>query len=333
MSHTTTSDTEEALKPSSSSQEPVITSFNDDNLDTNVYPAESLSEDSIKTHDNITSDEEESLILGETSSSTKSKSENWICYACCFIILIVLIAVIILIYYLSQGDTVSETDISLIPYEYQLSHRYIYAVNNRYDYTLTSLSGTPMLYINSTSKKIDEIVSTNSTFELALEVSKSWKLLTPGYYEVQEDRYLSNGSSYKVVTASASYTSWIYFAWGPPITIKFKVTDQFNPLDPLNLTQCEYQFTWTWIMNGYVNRKCPNEDDLTEISYVSGSNLFGFYFWDPDETIVYGYSTIPNLDPFGLYERNVYINDSAPFPPIIPALYTAYYEYLINQNS
>ncbi|CAG8564400.1 11469_t:CDS:2 [Diversispora eburnea] len=304
MSHTTTSDTEnqEALKPSSSSQDPVIPSHKDDNLDTtiSVYSAKPSSEDSIKTHDSTTSDEEESLILGEQSSSTKSKSRDWY--------------------------SVSETDISLIPYEYQLSHRHYYTVNSRYDYIITSLSGTPMLYINSTSKEIEEIVSTNSTFELALEVSKSWKLFTPAYYEVQEDRYLSDGSSYKVVTVSASYTSWIYFAWGPPITIKFKVTDQLNPLDPLNLTQCEYQFTWTWIMNGYVNRKCPNEDDLTEISYVSGSSLFGFYFWNPDETIIYGYSTIPNLDPLGLYE-------SAPFPPIIPALYTAYYEYLINLNS
>lgn len=295
-----------------SSQEPVTVapSNNDDNLGTStlIYDAEPFDGDLDKSHGDTTS-EELTLSFDEDENDTISllsspkRSRDWTYYICCFIIIIILTVMVLLIYYLSQADTVSEIDISLIPHEYQLSHRYYYAVNSRYDYVLTSLSGTPIIYINSTTKEIEEIVSTNSTFEIALEVSKSWRLLTPGYYEVQEDRYLSNGSSYKVVTASASYTSWIYFAWGPPITIKFKVTDQLNPLDPLNLTHCEYQFTWTWILNGYVNRKCPGEDDLTEISYVAGSSLFGFYFWDPSETKIYGYSTIPNLDPFGLYER------------------------------
>ncbi|CAG8443183.1 14649_t:CDS:2 [Acaulospora morrowiae] len=231
-------------------------------------------------------------------------------------------------------DLVSENDISLIPYQYTLGHRYYYAVNYRYDYTLTSIPGTKKLYTNNSTSAINisntSSTSNDSTFELALEISRSLRILTPGYYEVQEDRYTADGSSYRVVTAIASYTSWFYIAWGPPITIKFSVTDRLNPLDPQNLTHCEYQFTWTWILNGYVNRKCPGESDLTEVAYVSGSSLFGFYFWNPNETHVYANSTIPNLNPFGLYERNVYIESSAPFPPIIPALYTAYYEFLSN---
>ncbi|KAF0426413.1 hypothetical protein F8M41_006198 [Gigaspora margarita] len=185
-----------------------------------------------------------------------------------------------------ESDKVTEYDISKIPFQYQLSLRYLYATNER--------------------------------------------LLTPGFYKVQEDRYLPNGTMYRVITAAASYTTLLYTSWGPPITIKFVTSNQTTSND---LISCEYQFTWTFIVNGYVNRKCKDESEFSAVSYVNGSSSSGFTFYSMDENEIYAYTTIPDLTVENFFRRNAYIDHTSPFPTLIPALYTAYYDYLTNVRS
>ncbi|CAG8673824.1 9286_t:CDS:2, partial [Scutellospora calospora] len=201
------------------------------------------------------------------------------------------------------ADIVNEFDTSKIPFKYQLSLRNLYAINDRYDYIITSY---PVQESNITT--------------------------------LDEDRYLPNGTIYRVVTAIA-YSTWFYIAWGPPVTIKFITTPTeiaYNETVYYNnqdLITCEYEFSWTFILNGYVNRKCENESTFSVISYVKGSNLFGFTFYSYDEKKVYAHTTIPDLAVWDFFRRSVFIDHNAPFPSLIPALYTAYYDWIVNMRS
>ncbi|RIB23322.1 hypothetical protein C2G38_2032845 [Gigaspora rosea] len=139
---------------------------------------------------------------------------------------------------------------------------------------------------NLTARDVYQTFNNNSTTnssnsnetnqsELGLLISRSLRLLTPGFYEVQEDRYLPNGTMYRVITATASYTTLLYTSWGPPITIKLVTSNQTTSND---LISCEYQFTWTFLVNGYVNRKCKDESEFSAVSYVNGSSSSGLHF-------------------------------------------------------
>ncbi|CAG8538715.1 15806_t:CDS:10 [Cetraspora pellucida] len=203
-----------------------------------------------------------------------------------------------------MSDHVTEYDTSKIPFQYQLSLRYLYAINDRYDYVISSF---PEHESNFATRDVYDVHDNSTTnlnatehVELGLLISRSLRILTPGFYEVQEDRYLPNGTMHRVITATASYTSLIYVAWAPPITIKFVTSNESTYND---LTSCEYQFIWTFILNGYVNRRCKNESRFITISYVKGSSLFGFAFYNMNESEVYAYTTIPDLAVWDFFIR------------------------------
>ncbi|RIB11206.1 hypothetical protein C2G38_127855 [Gigaspora rosea] len=244
-------------------------------------------------------------------------------------------------YFFVEMDVVTEYDTSKIPFQYQLSLRYLYAINNRYDYVISSLPDheftpnfnftTRDLYQNSENNSTTKSKTTKQ-IELGLLISRPMRILTPGFYEAQEDRYLPNDTMNRVITATAYYTNWFYTIWDPPITIEFVINPNetaYNKTNYQNLIICKYQFSWTSNLNGYINRQCKNETEFLAISYVNGSSSFGFTFYSLDELNVYAYTTAPdfvNQDSF--FKRNVYIYQNAPFPTLIPAFYTAYHDYL-----
>ncbi|KAF0431635.1 hypothetical protein F8M41_005373 [Gigaspora margarita] len=289
-------------------------------------------------------DVEPQLITEDPRISTDNKEKQHFCILCIVFSIIVIIIIVIVIYF-TESDIVTEYDTSKIPFQYQLSIRNLYAINNRYDYVISSIPDHEFTQeSNLTVRDVYPISNNNYTtnsnnsnnsnetnqIELGLLISRSLWLLTPGFYEVQEDRYLPNGTMYRVITATASYTNLLYVAWGPPITIQFVNSNQTISND---LISCEYQFTWTFIANGYVNRKCKNESKFNAISYVKGSSLFGLGFYSLNEKDLYAYTTIPNLAIWTFFKRDVHIGHNAPFPTIIPALYTAYYDYLLNTRT
>ncbi|CAG8664053.1 18508_t:CDS:2, partial [Racocetra persica] len=200
-----------------------------------------------------------------------------------------------------------EYDTSKIPFQYQLSLRYLYAVNNRYDYVISSLPDRDYTQkSNLTARDVDQNSNNSSTtksnrtkqIELGLLISRSTRILTPGYYEAQENRYSQNGTIYRVITATASYTSLFYAVLYPPITIEFLTNPNettYKETSYQDLIYCKYQFTWTSILDGYVNRKCKDDSKFLAISYVNGSSLFGFTFYSLDEMNIYAHTTAPDI--------------------------------------
>ncbi|CAG8635842.1 23698_t:CDS:2, partial [Dentiscutata erythropus] len=208
---------------------------------------------------NSSDDPDEGDYKSEITIENSSDKWGWITFVAIMIVFVIVIIVVVIIF--TMSDIVTEYDTTKIPFQYQLSLRNLYAINDRYDYVISSL---PDHEFNQESN------------------------LTA----LQEDRYLPNGTMHRVITATAFYTNIFYVAWGPPITIKFVTSNQTTSDD---LISCDYQFVWTVIVNGYVNRKCENESDFRTISYVKGSSLFGFAFYSLDEKEVYAYTTIPDL--------------------------------------
>ncbi|CAG8764914.1 1795_t:CDS:2, partial [Acaulospora morrowiae] len=77
-------------------------------------------------------------------------------------------------------------------------------------------------------------------------------------------------------------------------------------------------------------RKCKydGEEDFTKVSYFRGSPPWGLNFWNLDESVKYGYSTQTGFW-WNLNKREIFVNSSAPFPPILPSIYTACYGYVL----
>ncbi|CAG8795167.1 9721_t:CDS:2, partial [Dentiscutata erythropus] len=234
----------------------------------------------------------------------------------------------IVLYVINKADSISETNVSSIPYQYNLRLKRLTSINNRYDYiieTIPANTSDPSLPQNSTQ-----------SVKLAELISRSFKLDTPGYYEVQEYKYVPNISNYtKYLTAIGKFEHWIYFGWGPPVIISFTNSTPTSD-DPLGLKLCEYKLTWTFILNGYINRKCEKkgEKDYVQVSFVKGASIyatsfFGFTFYSPDESIKFGH--IDGIHLFDMLARAVYVEQNAPFPPIIPALFAAYFDFITSQ--
>ncbi|CAG8746543.1 8378_t:CDS:1, partial [Racocetra fulgida] len=207
------------------------------------------------------SDTDDFLMSDNLRFEFEDDNPKIVCYILSVSILLLIVITFGLMYYFTESDYVTEYDTSKIPFQYQLSLRYLYAINDRYDYVISKFPDHDFIQdSNFTTRDVYGVSNDNSTtnlnasnpIELGLLISRSLRILTPGFYEVQEDRYLPNGTTYRVITATASYTNLFYIAWAPPITIKFVTSDESSYND---LISCEYQFIWTIILNGYVNRK------------------------------------------------------------------------------
>ncbi|CAG8548855.1 10266_t:CDS:10, partial [Gigaspora margarita] len=231
----------------------------------------------------------------------------------------------IVLYVINKADSISETNVSSIPYQYNLRLKRPTQINKRYDYiieTIPANTSDPSLPLNSTQ-----------LVKLAELISRSLKLDTPGYYEVQEYKYVPNTSKYtKYLTVIGKFEHWISFGWGPPVIISFTNSTPTSD-DPLELKLCEYKLTWTILLNGHISRKCQKkgEKDYVQVSYVKGESIFatsffGFKFYSPDQSSNFGH--INGIHLFDMNARAIYVEQNAPFPPIIPALFAAYFDFI-----
>ncbi|CAG8703532.1 hypothetical protein C2G38_2161231 [Gigaspora rosea] len=273
----------------------------------------------------------------DPENKSKPNTKKWIWGMIALIVVIIICVVVYIVTetnIVTESNIVTEYDTSNIPFQYQLRLKSLFAINSQYSYVISSLSDHEFTQeSNLTARDVNhDNFTTNSNateqIELGLLISRPLRFLTPAFYEVLEDRYLQNGTMYRVITATASYTIPLYTGWDPPITIQFVTSNQTTYDD---LISCEYQFTW---MIGSVNRKCKNESEFRAVSYVSGSSWLGFTFSSLDDKKVYADITVPYFSIWNYYlKRSVYIDHNAPFPTLIPALYTAYYNYIVGHNS
>ncbi|CAG8728368.1 26686_t:CDS:2 [Dentiscutata erythropus] len=197
------------------------------------------------------------------------------------------------------------TDVSKIPYDYKLRFKSFW----EYNYII---EGYPTEF-NGESNNQPEFI------KYAEIVVPYW---TYGNFNVIEFRYHSNGSVSSVSTVTSRIDGYLT----NDVDILFTVSD--DDVD-FGLKSCEYRISWTWLFNGYILRRCKkvNETVFNLVAFIRGHPAWGLNFLSVDEKIKYGYSSRAAFF-WNLYVRDVYVDPAAPFPPIIPTLYTAYYNYL-----
>ncbi|CAB5378751.1 unnamed protein product [Rhizophagus irregularis] len=259
-----------------------------------------------------------------------------------------------------NNGVIHDKDISRIPLNYELSLKRLIPFNSRFDYVIkgknfnsNEISKRDNVNNNSSSTNVTSTSNTTNTnnFVLAELISRSLIVIPAGWYEVQEFRYDKDSKfTHKVLTTLCHIEFGLSSLWSAP-----DVDIQFTTYPPLNLTKkltlqesmkyCKWKISWTIIMNGYIHKLCPKNLNITEnnntgsfdsqdyekVAYFKGFEFFGFTFLSLDSKINYGYTTIPNI--LNMMSRSVYITKDAPFPPIIPAIYTAYYNFITNSRS
>ncbi|CAI2170134.1 19649_t:CDS:2 [Funneliformis geosporum] len=204
-----------------------------------------------------------------------------------------------------QGDIDQNipSDISMIPYQYQLSFKSHWY----FGYLIETL---PIEFKDEQPEYIllAEIIS----------ISTSW---TFGDYEIHEYRHNdTSGKMFPVKTVNSSLKDDAYVSFKTKNTSSDeKSTELLNP------ATCDYIFSLTATLRGYIFRKCAlaNETDYTKISYVKGSTTWGLTFYNGDE--IYA-STSETQYWWNMNRRDIVVTTSAPFPQVIPAIYTAYYD-------
>ncbi|CAG8551029.1 6752_t:CDS:2 [Acaulospora colombiana] len=150
-------------------------------------------------------------------------------------------------------------------------------------------------------------------------LSHPWTLENFKVLELRQDQ---SGNDYKALTVTSKLNK-------PVVDIAFTISNNKSASSEESLLSCDYKITWKSIPNGYIWRKCArkNESDYTRIAYFSKQRRWNFKFQSVDEDINYG-----QLEYIGsmwnYYAREIIVSESAPFPPIIPAIYTAYCDYL-----
>ncbi|CAG8632131.1 1218_t:CDS:2 [Funneliformis caledonium] len=224
--------------------------------------------------------------------------QKW-CLIICFIIILI---VVILIFIPQQGDIDQNipSDISVIPYQYQLSFKSHWY----FGYLIETL---PVEFKDEQPEYVllAEIIST----------STSW---TFGEYEVREYRHNNtSGNMFPVKTVTSSLKDNAY--------VSFKTSSDANSTESLDPATCDYMISLTDTLTGYIYRKCANshELDYTKISNVKGSTTWGLTFYDGDE--IYALTSETQYW-WNMNRRDVVVTTSAPFPQVIPAIYTAYYD-------
>ncbi|CAB4485019.1 hypothetical protein RhiirA5_396313 [Rhizophagus irregularis] len=293
----------------------------------------------------------------DDDDSSKNNGFPTICVIICISLIILLIIIIIVI---NNIGVIHDKDISRIPLNYELSLKRLIPFNSRFDYVIkgkifnsNEISKRDNVNNNSSSTNVTSTSNTTNTnnFVLAELISRSLIVIPAGWYEVQEFRYDKDGKfTHKVLTTLCHIEFGLSSLWSAP-----DVDIQFTTYPPLNLTKkltlqesmkyCKWKISWTIIMNGYIHKLCPKNLNITEnnntgsfdsqdyekVAYFKGFEFFGFTFLSLDSKINYGYTTIPNI--LNMMSRSVYITKDAPFPPIIPAIYTAYYNFITNSRS
>ncbi|CAG8527104.1 844_t:CDS:2 [Cetraspora pellucida] len=112
------------------------------------------------------------------------------------------------------------------------------------------------------------------------------------------------------------------------VDVSFITSDKV--IDPYALEACEYKLIYFENLEGQIKRRCKRafEDDFYMVSKVSGSTYWGLNFSPgEDESSLSAWISAVYYWP-SRRRRDVMVFDDAPFPSIIPALYSVYYDYV-----
>lgn len=250
--------------------------------------------------------------------SSKRNIVPIICILLCVSFIMFMILIIIMI---NNIGVIYDKDISKLPKNYELSLKRLYSFNSRFDYVINGISTIDSLInINNNSRQENfnnNSSTTNTTFVLAELISRSLIVIPPGWYEVQEFRYNTNGIFIrKVLTTKCHIEFTLSYVWSAPdVIIQFTTYPLSNSTQELSLQEsmkyCKWKISWTLIMNGYIHKLCPKNLNISgssnnkiaslfdsqgyeKVAYFKGWELFGFTFLSLDSTINYGYTTVPN---------------------------------------
>ncbi|CAG8529614.1 9217_t:CDS:2, partial [Scutellospora calospora] len=223
-------------------------------------------------------------------------------------------------------------DITRIPKIYQLrwnswfwsDYNYViesnvyssYAISDVYELEITKNNSTQDIKLND--NKDDNPFTVRAIIDAVQ--------YTSGYYEVREFFYKSGSKDYfnTLKTASATVESLL-----PGIVyISFSTTDKV--LDSYALEACEYKFVYFETLNGQIERRCKRafEDDFYIVSQVNGSTYYGLEFTFGNDNSKLSARTSAVYYWPSPRRRDVTVYDDTPFPSIIPALYSVYYDYV-----
>ncbi|CAG8598927.1 hypothetical protein C2G38_2032853 [Gigaspora rosea] len=223
------------------------------------------------------------------------------CICCWFSIAIIVVLFIAVI--TSSGISYPNlpTGVSEIPQEYRFRYKDIL----EYNYII---EGYPTEFNGGTDNQPEFIKYAE------IEVVRNW---TDRNINVIEFRHYPNDTVFSVSTVTSQIESH-------EADILFTAANDAD----LGLESCEYRINWAWYFSGYIRRRCENnnETDFKKVSIFRGHPAWGLTFLSVDEKINYGYST--RADFWDLFVRNIFVDQAAPFPPIIPAIYIACYNYL-----
>ncbi|CAG8501747.1 20043_t:CDS:2 [Dentiscutata erythropus] len=217
-------------------------------------------------------------------------------------------------------------DITRIPKIYQLRWNSWYLYD--YNYVIESKVYTHFAIsdINELNTTNNNNISTNDENPLTIRATLNAAQYTSGYYEVKEFFYKLGSQDYfdTLITAKATIQSLL-----PGIVeISFITSDKV--LDPYALEACEYKLIYFENFEGQIERRCKRafEDDFYMVSQVSGSTYRGLQFTlGEDKSKLSASTSAVDYWP-SLRRRDVMVYDDTPFPSIIPALYSVYYDYV-----
>ncbi|CAG8557080.1 14557_t:CDS:2 [Cetraspora pellucida] len=240
------------------------------------------------------------------------KEQFWVLFAITMILLLIIPIIVFAISPYAKFPKLP-TDVSRIPYEYRFRCKSHWKCNY-------IIEGYPTEF-NSESNSFSSIKDDNQP-----KFIKYAEIIVPylkyGNFNVIEFRHYPNGTVFPVSTVNSRIR--IYST--NEIEIVFAAPDD---ADLELLESCKYRISWTWWFNGYIWKQCNNANEtiFKQIAFFKGNPSWGLTLSSIDGGINYGYSTMSSFF-WDLYARNIFINQTAPFPPIIPALYIAHYYHL-----
>ncbi|RIB05597.1 hypothetical protein C2G38_2118002, partial [Gigaspora rosea] len=226
-------------------------------------------------------------------------------------------------------------DLTRIPKTYQLRWNSWYLYD--YNYVIESTVYTPFaisdIYESNTNNNSNSFSTQNyisilndGENPLTTRAIINAAQYTSGYYEVQEFFYKSGSQDYfdTLITTKATIQSLL------PGIVKVSFTTSDKVLDPYALEACEYKLIYFENFEGQIERRCKRafEDDFYMISKVSGSTYWGLQFTlGNDNSKLSAWTSAVDYWP-SPRKRDVIVYDDSPFPSIIPALYSVYYDYV-----
>ncbi|CAG8778822.1 36712_t:CDS:2, partial [Racocetra persica] len=226
-------------------------------------------------------------------------------------------------------------DITRIPNTYQLrwnswhQYDYNYVIESAVypHFILSDIYESNMTSNNNSSSKQNDTLSLNSEKNpLTIRAIINAAQYKSGYYEVQEFFYKPGSQDYydSLITTRVILNSLL------PGIVEVSFTTSDKVLDPYALEACEYKLIYFKNLEGQIKRRCKRafEDDFYMVSQVSGSTYWGLKFTlGEDESKLSAWTSAVYYWP-SPRRRDVMVYDDTPFPSIIPALYSVYYDYV-----